>query len=308
MSRWAQYGFPDVTMMAGATPLEGLILALREREVAATGTAAKTDFEVPVPVALDYYSARLTMGRFDLALQLVAGQFVNHQAFSDVESWAENFAWDVPGLIAALASHPAFSAGYLQVSRDLLTPEQSAVWAAQRYLMVNMLRYLPIPDVNIDGIESYHTATTGAAAVSGVYASTPWPMGIFTPEYSQCPLFIRRKIGVNEFTASYQCVWNARIPDAYPLAIRQNARLKLDIIPAENGFDPFHTGLQPGINVVQADAIGRFFNAALPLAPEWPHDYEPPSDGQFFTYGFMTRHQAAADVTSEFEFYDGDPV
>lgn len=303
MSRWNDHGFPDPEFLPWLEPMQGLWLALRERHDAVFASGRAFDR----PEALGPSSVA-ELEEFDAELGDVAARYINHLA-ADFASFSGLPMWTWEDLVASIESE---FPGVVVFPGDPLHPEHCTAWARQRKVMVERLKYVPVPyladvyrgDVHTGEPSSPEEAIAAAEAAASLtggvrnaaiqcYITTIWG-----PDHGW-------RIG--SYCADIYQAGNIRIDEASPVASGlawdpATTRLYLYVdAPRGNAelFDAFGTGLVLGVNV-----LGHPFPSWTP--PLQAERIWTPTQGKTYTFGFTAVAACVADISEMFEFYDGD--
>jgi len=304
MSRWNDYGFPDPEFLPWLEPMRGLWLALLERRAAAGAWPQLTGDR---PAAGEKASAH-DLRSFDSTLENTAEWYINHLA-TDFASFSGLPRWTWDDLAASIEGE--FPDGVVAAG-DIWLPEHAVIWARQRKVMIERLKYLEVP--YLADTYSGHVHTGGPSspeeAIAVAEANASIRIGM---RYATIQCYIKTIWGPDHgwrfgsYCADIYQVGNLRVDEEMlgESGLTWDAtttRLYLYVeAPQGNAdlFDAFGTGLTPGLNVLEHP----FPSWTLPLQAEriWT-----PTPGRTYTFGFTSKAVCVADISEMFEFYDGE--
>jgi len=157
---WADYGFPDTTMMPCYLPAKALQLAYAERETIVAGQESSIAEEYTPNLFVEENGRHFTQGSDEMFgghCWTIPGTYINHLLDLDIPVspfgsgrpqifWREDYeirdvieAADTTGL-GYLDPHMLFSQNPLT-----MMPEWSKTWLEQRYLAMNLLKVAEVP-------------------------------------------------------------------------------------------------------------------------------------------------------------------
>ena len=156
---WADYGFPDITMMPCYLPAKALQLAFDERATILAGQGSSTAENYTPTLFVEEkgrHFAQGSDGMFGGHCWTIPGTYINHLFDFDTPVppthggsppifWEEN-----SDIRAAIEAADTTGLGYLDphilFSRDLvMMPEWPKAWLEQRYLAMNLLKIAEVP-------------------------------------------------------------------------------------------------------------------------------------------------------------------
>lgn len=159
---WADYGFPDTTMMPCYLPAKALQLAYAERETILAGQDSTIAEDYTPRLFVQETGHHFTQGSdgmFGGHCWSIPGTYINHLLDLDVPVGIVGFGnptlfWrEYTEIKDAIEAADTTGLGYLDphmlFSKNPLTlmPEWPEVWMAQRYLAMNLLKILEVPFV-----------------------------------------------------------------------------------------------------------------------------------------------------------------
>ncbi|OPZ83547.1 MAG: hypothetical protein BWY76_02221 [bacterium ADurb.Bin429] len=156
---WADYGFPDITMMPCYLPAKALQLAFDERATIGTGLGSVIAEEYTPSLFVEENGRHFTQGSdgmFGGHCWTIPGTYINHLLDLDIPvspfgGGAPRIFWEEDSDIrAAIEAADTTGLGYLDphmlFSQDLvMMPEWSKTWLEQRYLAMNLLKVAEVP-------------------------------------------------------------------------------------------------------------------------------------------------------------------
>ena len=157
---WADYGFPDITMMPCYLPAKALQLAFDERAtiLAGQGGSIAEDYTPTLFVEENgRHFAQGSDGMFGGHCWTIPGSYINHLLDLDMpvgpfSGGSPRLFWEEDSDIrAAIEAADTTGLGYLDphmfFSQNPLTmmPEWSKTWLEQRYLAMNLLKIAEVP-------------------------------------------------------------------------------------------------------------------------------------------------------------------
>lgn len=157
---WADYGFPDTTMMPCYLPAKALQLAYAERETIVAGQESSiTEAYTPNRFVEEngWHFTQGSDGMFGGHCWSVPGTYINHLLDLDIpmnplSGGAPRIFWNEdPEIRDAIEAADTTGLGYLDphmfFSQNPLTmmPEWANTWLEQRYLAMNLMRIAEVP-------------------------------------------------------------------------------------------------------------------------------------------------------------------
>lgn len=167
---WADYGFPDVTMMPCYTPAKALQLAYAERETILFGLPSSITSDYTPTIFVEETGRHFTQGSdwtFGGEAWPIPGGYINHIINLDkpvdaIGTGAKILFREGYEIKDIIESTDTTGMGYLFfniISTNMhFLPEWSKAWIYQRYLALNLLKILEVPFV-----ATIRTGSTGAA-------------------------------------------------------------------------------------------------------------------------------------------------
>ena len=155
---WPYFGFPDVTFCHATIPLEGLIRALRERQIAIGKTNSYdldnlAEQDKTFAYALTYtnlgrgYHSSFT-NSIDIGITQIAPSFLKNL---NISGGMDDITWSFDSLLQKAAeitqTEPIPKTPSYQ-RRKMGYGQYNKTWALQRYTMINLLRYKQIYNNN----------------------------------------------------------------------------------------------------------------------------------------------------------------
>ena len=156
---WADYGFPDITMMPCYLPAKALQLAFDERATVLAGQGSATAENYTPTLFVEENGWHFSQGSDGMLgghCWAIPGTYINHLFDLDTPVpsthggappifWEEN-----TNIRAAIEAADTTGLGYLDphmlFSQDLvMMPEWSKTWLEQRYLAMNLLKIAEVP-------------------------------------------------------------------------------------------------------------------------------------------------------------------
>lgn len=159
---WADYGFPDITMMPCYLPAKAMQLAFAERETILAGQDSQIAEDYTPTIFVQENGRHFTQGSdgmFGGHCWAIPGKYINHFLDLDVPVGIVGLGnptlfWrEVQEIKPIIEAADTTGLGYLDphmfFSKNPLTmlPEWPKVWLEQRYLALNLLKILEVPFV-----------------------------------------------------------------------------------------------------------------------------------------------------------------
>lgn len=289
---WSDYGFPDITFLPSGIPVQGLWMALAERDFAGG---------ITVPVTLEQASARLSCVAFDRQLWPAATRYVDHLKLniSDLTTIPH---WNKERLSQAIGEN------LIDPETEPMYPEFYAAWALQRYRIINLLKFAQIDysGAILAGSEHSGTPTSPQAAIDAALVGAQktdtiinvtiqrttttiwgpdhgWSNGTYCADVCQVGE-LRAVLPPLLKNAETRLYLQADAPDADP-----------------EHFDSYGTGLYLGMQTLVTDRDGYFIPKwTLPATPDV---IRVPIEGKSRSFGFVCPQVfCCADFTKSFFF------
>ena len=306
MSRWSDYGFPDISGVHVQTALEGLAAALDERCYAVAGAQSVDAYHVRSAGASPISDAML-------------------QLEYSIRDWLPgNYPFVLPdGTRYTLADAAAYLGEEL-IGLPIFTRTQGydwnnpfpAIgydWIMQRYRILNLMyrtKYSGI-DESLEGRSNY--GGTGRTVAEAVAEANEQYYETAIQRYISTHGSFRARIGIERVTYSTDHWYSARLDISLPkkliyrLYVPAVLTMEGTVSAPENGtFNSFGTGLSAGEAVVPitlpADVeFGTQINFATESIVTAFRSTVPPSAG---TFGFEFDYDIFSDFRPSLEFYD----